>query len=114
MAYLEVGVGAAGKDAATLGKETSDPENGLHCPFFEELHAIFTERAKNMQRLLIDSEAGSTQAKKRVKKMSVERSFDELSEDVDEDEVGSWEEGLARSNSHKRKRERYQWRCLQE
>ncbi|KAF2308934.1 hypothetical protein GH714_024766 [Hevea brasiliensis] len=42
------------------GKETSDPENGLHCPFFEELHAVFTERAKNMQPLLFDSEAGST------------------------------------------------------
>ncbi|OMO52388.1 hypothetical protein COLO4_37235 [Corchorus olitorius] len=41
------------------GKETSDPENGRQFPFFEELHAVFTERAKNMQRLLLESEAGS-------------------------------------------------------
>uniref|UniRef100_A0A2N9HEH6 Myb-like domain-containing protein n=1 Tax=Fagus sylvatica TaxID=28930 RepID=A0A2N9HEH6_FAGSY len=38
------------------GKETSDPENGRQCPFFDELHAVFTERAKNMHRLLLQSE----------------------------------------------------------
>ncbi|KAE8677492.1 Trihelix transcription factor GT-3a [Hibiscus syriacus] len=40
------------------GKETADPENGCQFPFFEELHALFTERAKNMQRRLLESEAG--------------------------------------------------------
>ncbi|KDP39741.1 hypothetical protein JCGZ_02761 [Jatropha curcas] len=89
------------------GKETSDPENGLHCPFFKELHTVFNERAKNMQRLLFESEAGSTQAKKRAKRMSVDRSLNELSEDEDEDENGSGgEERLARTNSRKRKGER--------
>ncbi|PPS03059.1 hypothetical protein GOBAR_AA17601 [Gossypium barbadense] len=49
------------------GKETSDPENGCQFPFFEELHAVFTERAKTMQRRLLEPEAGSssTQAKKK-------------------------------------------------
>ncbi|XP_048230325.1 trihelix transcription factor GT-3b isoform X2 [Ricinus communis] len=83
------------------GKETSDPDNGLHCPFFEELHAVFTERAKDMQRLLLESEAGSTQGKKRFK-----RSFDEFSEDEDEDEDGSGEERPAKINLRKRKGER--------
>ncbi|KAL5793075.1 hypothetical protein ACOSP7_001669 [Xanthoceras sorbifolium] len=33
------------------GKETSDPESGRQrqCPFFDELHEVFTERAKTVQ-----------------------------------------------------------------
>lgn len=58
-----------------------------------------------MQRLLLDSKVGSSQAKKRVKRMSASTSFDELSVGEDEDEDG--EERLARSNSQKRKRERF-------
>ncbi|WCJ20599.1 Trihelix transcription factor GT-3b [Euphorbia peplus] len=85
------------------GKETSDPENGMHCPFFEELHAVFNERAKSMQRLLLESE-GSIQKKKRGKTGSV--SFDEVSEDEDEDEDGSVGERVARGNSRKRKGEK--------
>ncbi|XP_065880000.1 trihelix transcription factor GT-3b-like [Euphorbia lathyris] len=85
------------------GKETSDPENGMHCPFFEELHAVFNERAKNMQRLLLESE-GSIQKRKRGKR-SV-GSFDEVSEDEDEDEDGCGGERLARGNSRKRKGEK--------
>ncbi|KAM5573749.1 trihelix transcription factor GT-3b [Rosa sericea] len=71
------------------GKETSDPETGRKCPFFEELQAVFTERERNMQRLLLDSEAGTPRSKKRVKKARSGRSSDELSEDPDEDEDGS-------------------------
>ncbi|XP_062029498.1 trihelix transcription factor GT-3b-like [Rosa rugosa] len=71
------------------GKETSDPEIGRKCPFFEELQAVFTERERNMQRLLLDSEAGTPRSKKRVKKARSGRSSDELSEDPDEDEDGS-------------------------
>lgn len=88
------------------GKETSDPENGRQFPFFEELHAVFVERAKNMQRLLLESEAGSAQAKKRVKKISADRSSDEFSEEEDEDEDESEEEKPARSISRKRKADR--------
>ncbi|CAK7355945.1 unnamed protein product [Dovyalis caffra] len=88
------------------GKETSDPETGRQCPFFEELHAVFTERAKNMQRLLLESEAGSTQSRKRVKRTSGDRSSEEFSDDEDEDEEYSEEEKPARSNSRKRKVEK--------
>ncbi|KAG8486473.1 hypothetical protein CXB51_019789 [Gossypium anomalum] len=86
------------------GKETSDPENGCQFPFFEELHAVFTERAKTMQRRLLEPEAGSgsTQAKKKVKRTTTERSSDEFSEGEDEDE--SEEEKPARGISHKRKK----------
>ncbi|KAK8639886.1 hypothetical protein V6N13_138252 [Hibiscus sabdariffa] len=87
------------------GKETSDPENGSQFPFFEELHALFTERAKNMQRRLLETEAGpdSTQAKKRMKRTTVDRSSDEFSEQA-EDEDGSEEEKPTRGISRKRKK----------
>ncbi|KAK9276805.1 hypothetical protein L1049_006341 [Liquidambar formosana] len=89
------------------GKETSDPENGRQCPFFDELHAVFTEREKNMRRLLLESEAGSVQTKKRVKRVSGDQSSDEFSEDVDIDEDDSEEERLVSSNNpRKRKAER--------
>ncbi|KAF7018139.1 unnamed protein product [Triticum aestivum] len=58
------------------GKETSDPENGRQCPFFEELHAVFTERARNMQRQLLQSESG-TSVKKKLKRPSGDRSSGE-------------------------------------
>ncbi|KAK8614348.1 hypothetical protein V6N13_122708 [Hibiscus sabdariffa] len=87
------------------GKETSDPENGSQFPFFEELHALFTQRAKHMQRRLLESEVGSdsTQSKKRMKRTTVDRSSDELSEQ-DEDEDGSEEEKPTRGISRKRKK----------
>ncbi|KAI4327943.1 hypothetical protein L6164_020347 [Bauhinia variegata] len=85
------------------GKETSDPEHGKQCPFFEELHAVFTQRALNMQRLLLESETRSTQAKKGVKRSSGDRTSEEFSEDYDEFDYDSEEERPPRSNSRKRK-----------
>ncbi|XP_059443306.1 trihelix transcription factor GT-3b-like [Corylus avellana] len=85
------------------GKETADPENGRQCPFFEELHAVFTEREKHMQRLLAESEAGSSQSKKRVKRLTGDRSSDEFSDGDDEDEDDSEAERPARSNPRRRK-----------
>ncbi|XP_010276957.1 PREDICTED: trihelix transcription factor GT-3b-like [Nelumbo nucifera] len=88
------------------GKETSDPENGRQCPFFEELHAVFTERAKNMQRLLLESEASAAgQAKKKVKRPSGDRSSEDLSDDDNEDDDDSEEERLPKS-TRKRKAEK--------
>ncbi|KAL5213644.1 hypothetical protein ABZP36_002796 [Zizania latifolia] len=66
------------------GKETSDPENGRHCPFFEELHAVFTERARNMQQLL-QSESGSS-LKKKLKRSSGDLSLEESDDEEDEAE----------------------------
>eukprot|EP00262_Sarcandra_glabra_P000482 TRINITY_DN10569_c0_g2_i1.p1 TRINITY_DN10569_c0_g2~~TRINITY_DN10569_c0_g2_i1.p1 ORF type:complete len:311 (+),score=91.02 TRINITY_DN10569_c0_g2_i1:63-995(+) len=96
------------------GKETLDPENGRQCPFFDELHAVFKEREKNMHRLLLESEAGggSVQAKKKLKRLSGERSSDDFSEDdYDEEEDEEEEERIPRSN-RKRKvnKERQQQR----
>ncbi|XP_014521444.1 trihelix transcription factor GT-3b [Vigna radiata var. radiata] len=85
------------------GKETSDPEHSRQCPFFEELHAVFTQRAHNMQRLLLESETRSAQTKKGVKRSSGDRSSEELSEDDDEVEYDSEEEKPSRSNTRKRK-----------
>ncbi|KAI9083933.1 hypothetical protein K1719_034191 [Acacia pycnantha] len=85
------------------GKETSDPEHGRQCPFFEELHAIFAQRAQNMQRLLLESEGRSTQTKKGMKRVSGDRSSEEFSEDDDEVEDDSEEEKPVRSNPRKRK-----------
>ncbi|KAK7367102.1 hypothetical protein VNO80_09111 [Phaseolus coccineus] len=85
------------------GKETSDPEHCRQCPFFEELHAVFTQRAHNMQRLLLESETRSAQTKKGVKRSSGDRSSEELSEDDDEVEYDSEEEKPSRSNTRKKK-----------
>ncbi|OVA18409.1 Myb-like domain [Macleaya cordata] len=85
------------------GKETSDPENGRQCPFFEELRAVFTEREKNMHRLLVESESGGVQMKKKVKRQSGDRSSDDFSDEDDDGEDDSEEERLTRSTSRKRK-----------
>ncbi|KAF5749122.1 trihelix transcription factor GT-3b-like [Tripterygium wilfordii] len=87
------------------GKETSDPEEGRPCPFFEELHAVFTQRAKNMQQSLNEPKGGSVQKKKKLKGMSGDRYSFEFSEDEDEDEDDSEEEPI-RSISRKRKAEK--------
>lgn len=71
------------------GKETADPDNGRQCPFFEELHAVFTEREKDMQRTLLESESGASHAKKRVKRIGGDPSSEELSDYEYEDEVES-------------------------
>lgn len=71
-----------------LGKETSDPENGRQCPFFDELHAVFTERARTMQQQLLESESGPS-VKKKLKRPSGDLS----SEDSDDEEDGSGDSG---------------------
>ncbi|KAJ3680730.1 hypothetical protein LUZ60_017008 [Juncus effusus] len=60
------------------GKETTDPENTRQCPFFDELHAVFTERAKTMHRKLLESETPLKNKPKRNRD-------DDASDDVDED-----------------------------
>ncbi|GLU05269.1 hypothetical protein SLE2022_223790 [Rubroshorea leprosula] len=86
------------------GKETSDPDAGRQCPFFEELHAVFNEKPKKTQRMLLDSEAGLAQAKKKMKRaLSGDRSSEEFSEYEDEEEDESEEEKPSRSHSRKKK-----------
>ncbi|KAL1830549.1 hypothetical protein ACET3Z_000200 [Daucus carota] len=90
------------------GKETSDIDSGRQCPFFEELHAVFTARANNAQ---LDPGAGP--ARKRVKRNSRDCSSEELSVDEDEDES---EEARRSSNPRKKnvKREKQLSRSAQE
>lgn len=82
------------------GKETSHKEFGWQCPFFEEIHAVFTERGKVMHRLLLEPEACSIATKKRVRERSLEEysNLKQLNEDETEEEVT-----LTQSNSQKRK-----------
>ncbi|CAL5069794.1 unnamed protein product [Urochloa decumbens] len=80
------------------GKETSDPENGRQCPFFEELHAVFTERARNMRRQLLQSESGAS-VKRKLKRASGGRSSGES-----DDEDGGCEESQDEKPFHSRKR----------
>ncbi|KAF4377920.1 hypothetical protein F8388_018521 [Cannabis sativa] len=87
------------------GQETSDPENGRQCPFFEELHALFSEREKNMQRLLLETEMGSPRSRKKMKGPSnAGQSSDEFSENEENDKEGIDEETPTTTTSTRRKR----------
>ncbi|XP_062184540.1 trihelix transcription factor GT-3a-like [Phragmites australis] len=81
------------------GKETSDPGNGRQCPFFEELHAVFTEHARTMQRQLLESESGAS-VKRKLKRPSGDRSSGESD---DEDDYGEESEDEKSMRSRKRK-----------
>ncbi|KAK1324311.1 Trihelix transcription factor GT-3b [Acorus calamus] len=87
------------------GKETSDPENGRQCPFFDELHTIFTERAKNMQRSLLEAESGgpSSSSKKKLKRPPGEVTSDDEFSDG-EDELNAEDSGEDRTPKGVRKR----------
>eukprot|EP00249_Psilotum_nudum_P015003 c25112_g2_i1 orf=517-1443(-) len=81
--------------------ETSEQDNGRQCPFFEELQAIFCDRNKNVDRLLLETETW-IRPKKKVR--LGEKSSDEYSdEDEDEDEETGGEQLLKRK---KRKAEK--------
>ncbi|XP_071730516.1 trihelix transcription factor GT-3b-like [Rutidosis leptorrhynchoides] len=71
------------------GKETSDRDNARSFPFFEELHAVFTQRATNTPQIPFDPETTSSQSKskKRVTRIDSYQSFEEFTEDEDEYEV---------------------------
>jgi hypothetical protein len=81
------------------GKETSDPDNSSQCPFFEELHAVFTERARNMQRQLLESESGAS-VKKKLKRPSGKQSSEESD---DEEDCGEETDDDKPMHSRKRK-----------
>ncbi|CAD6259750.1 unnamed protein product [Miscanthus lutarioriparius] len=94
------------------GKETSDPENGRHCPFFEELHAVFTERARNMQRQLLESESG-TSVKRKLKRPGGDRSSGE-SDDEDDDGEESDDEKPMHSRKRKADDKKQQYQRMSE
>ncbi|KAJ7217589.1 hypothetical protein O6H91_04G137100 [Diphasiastrum complanatum] len=89
------------------GKEISEPDNGRQCPFFEELDAIFKERAKNINRLLLESEScgrPKTKSRKLKDMLGVKYSDDDSDEDDDEEE--SEDELVQRRKKRKEDRER--------
>ncbi|CAK9220000.1 unnamed protein product [Sphagnum troendelagicum] len=74
------------------GKETSEVDNGK-LPFFEELDAIFKDRAKNMDRMmLLEAEAGSRPHKKG--KLGKPPSSDEDSDDGNDEDNDSEDERI--------------------
>ncbi|ERN15699.1 trihelix transcription factor GT-3b isoform X2 [Amborella trichopoda] len=87
------------------GKETSDPESGRQCPFYEELQAIFTERSKSLNRMLLESELGGSASKNKMKRPLPERSSDEFTDDEEDDEEESEDDRTA-TKGKKRKLER--------
>lgn len=90
------------------GKETSEPDNGRQCPFFEELDAIFKERERNMDRLLLESKAGMKPKErvKRFKRLLGEKSSDDYSEDEEEEEDDSEDEKIIKRKKSKADKER--------
>ncbi|XP_078438050.1 trihelix transcription factor GT-3b-like [Wolffia australiana] len=80
------------------GKETSGQDAGRHCPFFDELHAVFAERAQSMRRQLLESESSGAPAGKRKQKRGGgdNRSSDDFSDGGD-DEEDSDEDAASRS-----------------
>eukprot|EP00897_Mesotaenium_endlicherianum_P007529 jgi/Mesen1/6804/ME000035S06181 len=68
------------------GKEVNESENGRNCPFFEELDAIFKERAKNMDRMLIDNEVGPKPKKKGKRGPGRPRKYDPSDDETEDDE----------------------------
>jgi hypothetical protein len=82
------------------GKETSEPDNGRQCPFFEELDGIFKERAKNMDRLMLESETG-------FRKRSKQGKFsDEDNDEEYNDEEDSEDERAVRRKKRKSDKEK--------
>ncbi|KAI3692270.1 hypothetical protein L6452_32084 [Arctium lappa] len=66
------------------GKETSDRENTRSFPFFNEMHALFTERTNNTPQTPFEPEATSSHSKKRLAQTDSYQSLEEISEDEDE------------------------------
>ncbi|KAL8499515.1 hypothetical protein ACS0TY_022454 [Phlomoides rotata] len=68
------------------GEEVSDVDNVQPCPFFNELHELFTMRAKRMQQ---GQAGGIVKGRKRLKTVSEDLSLEEEQEDVEEITVAS-------------------------
>lgn len=80
------------------GKETSNPVDGKQFPYFEELHAIFSERAKTLQKNLMESQqVAVVQSRKRMKSDNGDQFSDYLSQDEGEEGGESDDEILTRS-----------------
>ncbi|KAK4422424.1 Trihelix transcription factor GT-3a [Sesamum alatum] len=77
------------------GQEASDVDNSRQCPFFNEMHAVFTARANRTQQAQVDVKTGTTKGRKRREKVSEDRSQQEF-ELEDEEEIGVDQAGKGR------------------
>eukprot|EP00250_Pteridium_aquilinum_P007651 c17321_g2_i1 orf=258-1037(+) len=90
------------------GKEILQPNSSQQCRYFEELHAIFTNRSKKLDKLLRELEAD---LKMRKKARNLDRSSEEFSNEDDEDDES---EGEQRGKSKKRNIDRERTRATAE
>ncbi|KAH9320103.1 hypothetical protein KI387_021872, partial [Taxus chinensis] len=90
------------------GKETSESDNGRQCPFFEELDAIFKERERNMDRLLLEVESGARPKQKvrKLKHLLAEKISDEFSEDEEDEDEDSEDEKIVKRKKRRVDKER--------
>ncbi|KAL0312303.1 UNVERIFIED_CONTAM: Trihelix transcription factor GT-3b [Sesamum radiatum] len=86
-----------------LGQDASDPDNGRQCPFFDELHALFTARENRMQHAQPDLETGSLKGRKRLKNISGDRSHEEYSQERDDEEETGIDQAETETVAPKRK-----------
>lgn len=68
------------------GQEASDVDNVRQCPFYDELHALFTARANRMQQAQVDAETGIMKGRKRLKNVSEDQSHEEFTEEREDEE----------------------------
>ncbi|KAL7598489.1 hypothetical protein Lser_V15G22873 [Lactuca serriola] len=66
------------------GKETSDRDNNRSFPFFDDLHALFTERSNKTPQTPFDPELTSSQSRKRV--AGIGGSYQSMEEEISDDE----------------------------
>ncbi|KAJ9537568.1 hypothetical protein OSB04_030301 [Centaurea solstitialis] len=66
------------------GKETLDRDNTRSFPFFDELHALFTESANNPPQTPFETEPTSSHSKKRRAQMDPYQTLEEISDDEEE------------------------------
>lgn len=90
------------------GTETSDSENPRLCPFYDELHALFTARANNMQQVVhLESErASSAQASRKFNKVNLEQLSNEEFNDNEDTEENTNEDKFEKVASRKRRAEK--------
>lgn len=85
------------------GKESADQDNSHQFPFYDELHAVFSAKANQLQQSVHEPEAGSMQSRKRARGVHGDESSEEHSEDI-EDDNESDDEDVAYGNLAQQKK----------
>ncbi|GFP96584.1 trihelix transcription factor gt-3b [Phtheirospermum japonicum] len=67
------------------GQETADVDNSRPCPFFNELHAVFTARANRMQSPQPNADTFITKSRNTLTNASEDQSHEDFSHEQDDD-----------------------------